>query len=86
MLRIDKIQNGQNIVLRLSGRIQADDVFLLRQQLEQRDASIVLDLSEIQLVDESVVRFLDECESKGTILRGCADYIKEWIRRVSESK
>ena len=86
MLRIDKIQDGQNIVLRLSGRIQAEDLSALRQQVEQLNDNFVLDLSEIQLVDESAVRFLAECQSNGIILRDCADYIREWIRRVSELK
>jgi anti-anti-sigma regulatory factor len=86
MLRIDKIQDGQNTMLRLSGRIQAKDLSALRQQVKQVDNNFVLDLSEIQLVDESAVRFLAECESKGTILRNCRDYIREWIHRISESK
>ena len=86
MLRIDKNQDGQNTVLRLSGRIQAEDLSSLRQQLVQRDHNFVLDLNEIQLVDEAAVRFLAECQSNGIVLRDCAYYISEWIRRVSESK
>ena len=86
MLRIDKVQDGQYTMLRLSGRIQAEDLSALRQQVEQLDDNFVLDLSEIQLVDESAVRFLAECQSNGIILRDCADYIREWIRRVGESK
>ena len=86
MLRIDKIQDGQNTTLHLSGRIQAEDLSSLRQQLEQLDDNLTLDLNETRLVDESAVRFLAECQSNGIILRDCADYIREWIRRVSESK
>jgi len=71
-------------MLRLSGRIQAEDLFSLQQQLEQLDANFILDLDEIQLVDESTVRFLAECESKGAVLHDCPHYIREWIRRVSE--
>jgi anti-anti-sigma regulatory factor len=83
MLRIDKSQDGQKTILRLSGRIQAEDLPSLQQQLEQLDANFVLDLNDIQLVDESAVRFLAECESKGTVLHDCPNYIREWIRRVS---
>ena len=84
MLRIDKSQDGQKTVLRLSGRIQAEDLSALQQQLQQLDADFILDLNEIQLVDESAVRFLAECESKGTVLHACPEYIREWMRRVSE--
>jgi ABC-type transporter Mla MlaB component len=73
-------------MLRLSGRIQAEDLSAVRQQVEQHDDNFVLDLREIQLVDESAVRFLAECQSNGIILRDCAGYIREWIRRVSESQ
>ena len=69
MLRTDKVQDGQNTMLRLTGRIQAEDLSSLRQQLEQLDDKFVLDLNEIQLVDESAVRFLAECQSNGIILR-----------------
>jgi anti-anti-sigma regulatory factor len=86
MLRIDKIQDGQNTKLYLSGRIQAENLSALRQQVDQLDDDFVLNLGEIQLVDESAVRFLAECESNGIILRDCADYIREWIRRVRESQ
>jgi hypothetical protein len=84
MLRIDKVQDGQNTILRLSGRIKAEDLSALRQQVEQLDDNFVLDVSEIQLVNESAVRFLAECESNGINLRDCAYYIREWIRLVSE--
>ena len=66
--------------------INADGNVVAKPLQENGGAIPILDLREIHLVDESVVRFLAECESKGTVLRGCADYIKEWIRRVSESK
>jgi anti-anti-sigma regulatory factor len=86
MLRIDKNHDGQSTVLQLSGRIQSQDVPALQQQVEHLDNSLVFDLREIQLVDESAVRFLAECESNGVILRQCPSYIREWIRRIRESQ
>jgi ABC-type transporter Mla MlaB component len=82
MLRIEKIDEG--IALRLSGRIRADDIPALQEQLKQFDGALIYELSEIQLVDESAVRFLAECESNGIILRHCAPYIREWIRRQND--
>jgi anti-anti-sigma regulatory factor len=83
MLRIEKIHEGQ--VLRLSGRIQSEDIPALQENLKQLGGALIYDLSEIQLVDESAVRFLAESESNGIILRHCAPYIREWIRRENES-
>jgi anti-anti-sigma regulatory factor len=85
MLRIEKIYEGQTAVLRLSGRIQTEDIPVLQNEFEQPGEALVYDLSEIQLVDESTVRFLAECESNGISLRHCALYIREWIRRENES-
>jgi len=86
MLRIDKTQNGETTLLHLSGRIQAEDLSSLQLQLEQLNTDFIFNLNEIQLVDESAVRFLTECESRGAILQDCPAYIREWIRRVGESK
>jgi anti-anti-sigma regulatory factor len=85
MLRIDKNHVGRSTVLQLSGRIQSQDVPALRQQVGHLGNSLIVDLREVQLVDESAVRFLAECESKGIVLRHCAQYIREWIRREIES-
>jgi ABC-type transporter Mla MlaB component len=84
MLRIEKSYDEQ--VLRLSGRIRSEDIPALKEQLEQLGGALIYDLSEIQLVDESAVRFLADCESNGIILRHCAPYIREWIQRENESR
>ena len=38
-----------------------------------------LDLSEVNLVDIDVVRFLGACQAKGVKLAGCSPYIRDWI-------
>jgi len=86
MLRIEKIYDGKSNVLQLSGRIQSQDVPALQQQVEDVHYPLVFDMREIQLVDESAVRFLAECESRGIILRHCPSYIREWMRRIRDSQ
>ena len=86
MLRIDKSYDGQDTILRLSGRIHFADIPALQKQVEQCGPPLIFDLRELQLVDESAVHFFATCEMNGVILRHCASYISEWIRRVRGPK
>jgi hypothetical protein len=50
---------------------------LLRK--EAGDRRTVLDLKDLTLVDQDVVRFLRGCEAVGIQLRNCPAYIRAWI-------
>ena len=69
------------VVLRISGRIDAEHVSELRACLLRHGPHVVLDLDEVQLVDVAVVRFLTRCEAEGMELRNCSRYIREWMDR-----
>jgi len=81
MLRIEKCSEGQDAIVRLSGRIQSEHLRLLRVQIESCTQKPILNLEEVALVDRAVVRFLGHCESKGIELRKCPLYIQEWLLR-----
>ena len=54
----------------------------LRRSLgDQGSDSVVLDLSEVTLVDLDVVRFLVQCETEGIRLARCPAYVQEWMVR-----
>jgi anti-anti-sigma regulatory factor len=82
MLRIQKEANGQ-VVLRISGRLDGEDLSELKELIESEVANrhIVLDLRELTLVDQDAVRFLRQCESNGIELKNCPPYVCEWIAR-----
>jgi anti-anti-sigma regulatory factor len=82
MLKIQRTANG-DVVLTLSGRLQADNVSELSALLaaESGGQAIVLDLKDVVLVDRDVIRFLRKCEGDGIALRNCPSYIREWIAR-----
>jgi len=80
VLKIDRSADGKYIVLRLSGRMQSENLDQLRALMEQ-SAQVALDLEELKLVDVEAVRFLGECAAKGTELRHCSPYIREWIAK-----
>ena len=65
--------------LRISGRIEADDVNVLRVAIDHEPGPIAIDLEEVSLVDISAVNLLAVSEARGIELRNCPAYIREWI-------
>lgn len=81
MLRIEKDRGGCVITIRLSGRIQSDQIASIRSEMDNRCTKRILDLSEVTLVDIGVIRFLIGCEDEGVELVQCPPYVLEWILR-----
>jgi len=81
MLRIEKDSGGCVHKLRLSGRIQSDQIASIRSEMDGDCASKILDLGEVTLVDLGVVQFLIACEDEGVELLRCPAYIHEWMLR-----
>src|SRR5215469_2354195 len=81
MLKIQKDTGGCVAKLRLSGRIQSDQIVNIRSEMDGNCASKILDLSEVTLVDLGVVRFLIGCEDEGVELVQCPLYVREWMLR-----
>ena len=82
MLRITRTANGE-VVLKLSGRIETEKIAELEALLsaETSGRSVVLDLSDITLVDQDAVNFLGHSETDGVRLKNCPAYVREWIKR-----
>ena len=81
MLKIQKDTGGCVTKLRLSGRIQSDQIVSIRSEMDGNSTSKILDLSEVTLVDLGVVRFLISCEDDGIELVQCPAYVREWMLR-----
>jgi hypothetical protein len=79
MLRLEKSRDSH--LLRVSGRIDAENISELKMQMQIHPSPIALDLSDVTLVDADAVRFLAVAEAAGTELRNCPLFIREWIRR-----
>jgi hypothetical protein len=84
-LKIDSDSDEQEMVLRLSGRLQSEHMELLKALIEGSEQRVVLDLQDVKLVDRDVVRFLGGCEVNGIELRHCSPYIREWILKEKAS-
>jgi anti-anti-sigma regulatory factor len=83
MWKMQKVEDSGSIVWRISGRIEAEGLVELEKIVSCEEAaseSMVLDLQDVRLVDQQVVRFLAACEANGAHLRNCPAYIREWIQ------
>jgi anti-anti-sigma regulatory factor len=82
MFKITRAKNAA-VVFRVSGRMNAENLSELRTLVsaEAKEQRIVFDLTELILVDEDAVRFLECCETNGVELRNCPAYVREWISR-----
>src|SRR5215467_13517955 len=81
MLKIEKDNGGCVTRLRLSGRIQSDQIASIRSEMSDDCTSKILDLREVTLVDLAVVQFLIKCEDAGVQLLQCPAYVREWMLR-----
>jgi anti-anti-sigma regulatory factor len=80
-LKIETTPGRQKTTIKLIGRIQTEHLSELRVLLNARGESVVLDLSEVSLVNVEVVRFLATSESQGIQLLNCPAYVRKWIER-----
>jgi anti-anti-sigma regulatory factor len=82
-LRIDILDERERVIFTLTGRMQAEHVSELQTLVhsEHPGHGLVLDLTEVKLVDRDAVRFLAQIETQGARLRNCSTFIREWILR-----
>jgi len=78
-LKIEKYSDEYNTTIRLIGRMRAEHLPELEEQIRESESKIVLDLEELNLIDVESVRFLGSCEARGATLLNCSPYIRDWI-------
>ena len=76
-LKIERFPTG----VRLSGDLRSEHLKQIKVELQTCGVSAVLDLEEVNLVDVDGVRFLNDCEAKGTPVVRCPAYVREWMLR-----
>jgi anti-anti-sigma regulatory factor len=80
--RIDRLLiEADLVVLRISGRLTADNMDVLRAAIDQERGAVAIDLEEVGLVDGGAVTLLALSEAEGIALRNCPPYIREWVDR-----
>jgi len=83
MWKLQRLLDGECLVLKVIGRIEADGLIELRKliALEAKTRKVVLDLAEVHLAGQEAVTFLAKCEEQGARLRNCPAYLRDWITR-----
>lgn len=81
MVRIEIDTVGRRTRLRLSGRIQSEDLASIRSAMHDVSVGMILDFTDVGLVDIAVVRFLICSEDEGAELAQCPRYLRGWMAR-----
>ena len=78
--RIDRLVTEDGVVvIKISGRLIAHDLEMLRTLLEPEAGVIAFDLRDLLFVDRDAVGLLAQREASGAELRHCPPYIREWV-------
>ncbi|HZM27547.1 MAG TPA: hypothetical protein VFB89_09330 [Gemmatimonadales bacterium] len=80
-LRIERTWAAGRVVVRLTGRMQAEFLPDLQKEIEETEAKPALDLKEVTLVDVEAVQFLITCDNDGVSLLHCSPFIRQWMAR-----
>ena len=76
--RIDGVSTEQGFVLCISGWLTAEDLDVVRTEMDRR-CVVAIALAEVELIDREAVKFMAQVEAQGTELKNCPAYIREWI-------
>ena len=82
-IRISKTADDRQTVLKVDGRLKADDVEELTRAYRSVQGASVLDLSELQSADREGVEILRELVAMGAEIRGASPYIELLLRAKS---
>jgi hypothetical protein len=76
------------VVFKLSGRIETENIAEVKALLsgETSRRHVLLELSDLTLVDREVVSFLRDSEANGIELKNCPAYVREWMKQEKKLK
>jgi len=76
--RIERLISEQGpVVIRVSGRIEAEHADTLKKMLGHESGRVAVDLEEVLIVDRDVLGPLAIFEQNGVELRNCPAYVRE---------
>lgn len=70
----------ESVMLTLIGRIEGENLEELKRLMGlEASGTLVLDMKDVTLVDQSAIQFLACCEADSVTLQNCPAYIRDWI-------
>ena len=82
---IQTVSDGPGVILRLSGRIEAEHISQLRDEIAKQTMATALDLDQVKLVSREVISFLGTCKAQGIELQNCPAYVRDWILKEGDA-
>jgi anti-anti-sigma regulatory factor len=81
MLKILRSTKDESVTLTLIGRIEGESLEELKRLMwaEASRRNLVLEMKDVTLVDQSVIRYLARREADSITLENCPAYIRDWI-------
>src|SRR3984885_8436467 len=80
--KIERLVSAENsVVIRVCGRIQLEHVSTVKELIRQEQGVVVLDLTEVTLVDRDAVNLIAMCALKNVELRNCPAFLREWVAK-----
>ena len=80
--KIERLVSAENsVVIRVCGRIQVEHVSTIKEFIRQGQGVVVLDLTEVTLVDRDAVNLIAMCTLKNIELRNCPAFLREWVAK-----
>ena len=88
MLRIERILNGDDTVLRAAGRLTGPWIAELSRALTDEGGSgvIVLDLAEVSFADHDALAFLLSLTAEARVVLRCSPFLTEQLATASKAK
>jgi anti-anti-sigma regulatory factor len=75
------------VTILLNGKLSEDSLAALEESLAAargKHQHVVMDLSEVTLVDRKAVQYLADQSSDDIRIINCPDYLRRWITQVSD--
>jgi hypothetical protein len=79
--KIETVVEKTGTGIKLIGWLRSEYLPDLTAKIGSSVRPVVLEMTEVTLVDVEAVRFLSACETQGIELRYCPAYIQKWIAR-----
>jgi hypothetical protein len=86
VLRIERADRPGSVVLVLSGRLELQHLDQLRAQFAAQSLQIIVDFTDVRLVDRDVIETLAKWELEGIKFENCPVYVRDWIAKVQNRK
>ena len=74
------------MVFFLSGRLELQHIGELTVQFAAQRLPVVVDLTDVRLIDREVVETLAQWKSDGIKLENCPAYVRDWIAQLQVQK